>query len=135
MFQLHISIGYLFSGFDKILGFNWHNGESIWKAINLPYANRDFVFDFTFLAEHSWILVGIGWITITIELLYPVFIWWNRSRKLWLFFTIGMHVGIALTLNLYYFSAIMIIWNLTNFYYDKGEIGLPHKNTPPLKVK
>jgi hypothetical protein len=29
-----------------------------------------------------------------------------------------MHLGIAVVLNLYYFSAIMIVWNLTNFYFE-----------------
>ena len=49
LFQIHISIAYFFSGFDKILGYNWWNGESIWKAINLPFATNNF--DFSFLAD------------------------------------------------------------------------------------
>lgn len=121
MFQLHLSIAYFFSGFDKLLGFNWRNGEAIWKAINLPYANRDFFFDFTWLANHPLALIIIGWSTVFIEMLYPVFIWIVPTRKLWLFLTVMMHVGIALALNLYYFSAIMIVWNLTNFYFEPGK--------------
>jgi len=116
LFQIHLSIAYLFSGFDKIIGFNWWNGESIWKAINLPFANQDFNFDFSFLGHHPFILVILGWGTIAIEMLYPIFIWLPKTRKLWLYLTISMHLGIALILNLYIFSAIMIIWNLTNFY-------------------
>ncbi len=121
MFQLHLSIAYFFSGLDKVLGFNWHNGEAIWKAINLPYANRDFYFDFSWMAQHAWILVAIGWATILIEMLYPVFVWIPRTRKMWIVFTVAMHLGIALVLNLYYFSAIMIVWNLANFYFEEGK--------------
>lgn len=121
MFQLHLSIAYFFSGFGKLLGFNWHNGEAIWKAINLPYANRDFFFDFSWLAAHPFVLITMGWATILIEMLYPVFVWITPTRKIWLFATVMMHVGIALTLNLYYFSAIMIVWNLTNFYFEPGK--------------
>lgn len=117
-FQIHISIAYFFSGFDKLLGFNWHNGESVWKAINLPYANRDFFFDFSWLAEHPQLLVAAGWATILIEMLYPVFIWIPATRRLWLALTIGLHLGIALVLNLYFFSAIMVVWNLSNFYFE-----------------
>jgi hypothetical protein len=116
LFQLHLCIAYFFSGFDKVLGFNWWNGESIWKAINLPFANNDFNFNFSFLAHHSILLIIIGWATIIIEMLYPIFIWIPKTRKTWLYLTISMHLGIALILNLYIFSAIMIIWNLTNFY-------------------
>jgi hypothetical protein len=119
LFQIHISIAYFFSGLDKLLGFNWWNGESIWKAIHLPYANRDFNFDFNWMADYSFIIVIVGWSTIIIEMFYPLFIWIPKTRKLWLCLTISMHIGIALVLNLYYFSAIMIIWNLTNFYFEK----------------
>ncbi|MCJ7933523.1 MAG: HTTM domain-containing protein [Chryseobacterium sp.] len=119
LFQLHISIAYFFSGLDKALGFNWWNGESIWKAIHLPYSNRDLNIDFTWLADHSYLLIIIGWSTILIEMGYPFFIWYKATQKTWLLLTISMHIGIALVLNLYYFSAIMIIWNMTNFYFEQ----------------
>lgn len=121
LFQIHLSIAYFFSGFDKVLGFNWRNGESIWKAINLPSANQDFNFDFSFLTEYPILLVAIGWLTIVVEMFYPVFIWISKFREFWLFLTISMHLGIALVLNLYFFSTLMIIWNITNFYFVKNE--------------
>lgn len=120
LFQLHISIAYFFSGMDKALGFNWWNGESIWKAIHLPYSNRDLNIDFSWLIEHSYILSFIGWSTIIIEMCYPLFIWYKPTQKTWLFLTVSMHIGIALILNLYYFSAIMIVWNITNFYFEQS---------------
>jgi hypothetical protein len=122
MFQIHLSIAYFFSGFDKLLGYNWRNGESIWKAIHLPYANRDFNFEFSWMADHSYILIILGWSTIIIEMLYPVFVWIPKTQKTWVMLTISMHLGIALVLNLYYFSAIMIIWNLTNFYFESASV-------------
>lgn len=116
LFQIHLSILYFLSGLGKVVGFNWWNGESIWKAINLPFANQDFQFNFSFLVENPILLIIIGWATIIIEIAYPIFIWNPKTRNLWLFLTIAMHIGIALVLNLYFFSAMMIIWNLTNFY-------------------
>jgi hypothetical protein len=121
LFQIHLSIAYFFSGFTKILGFNWRNGESIWKAINLPFFNNDFHFNFSFLAHNSILLIIIGWSIILIEIMYPIFIWKPKTRKTWLYFTIFMHLGIALVFNLYIFSAIMIIWNLTNFYFENEQ--------------
>ncbi|MCP1298073.1 HTTM domain-containing protein [Chryseobacterium sp. S0630] len=130
LFQIHISIAYFFSGLDKALGFNWWNGESIWKAIHLPYSNRDLNIDFSWLIEHSYILSLMGWSTIIIEMCYPFFIWYKPTQKTWLFLTISMHIGIALVLNLYYFSAIMIVWNITNFYFEqpaKKTVSSPKK--------
>ncbi len=114
--QLHLGIAYFFSGLVKLLGFNWWNGESIWKAINLPYVNRDFAFDFTWLADYPWVFVAIGWATIVIELFHPLFIGWKKTRAFWLLATVGMHFGIAIVLNLYYFSAMMIVWNLAAYH-------------------
>lgn len=116
LFQIHLSILYFFSGLGKVTGFNWWNGESIWKAINLPLANQDFQFDFSFLGNNPILLIIIGWATIIIEMAYPLFIWIKQTRTLWLFLTIALHLGIAVVLNLYFFSTMMIIWNLTNFY-------------------
>lgn len=117
LFQIHLSISYFFSGLGKILGFNWWNGESIWKAINLPFANNDFNFDFSLLAEYPITLIIISWSTIIIEMFYPIFIWIPRTRRVWLYLTILLHIGIALVINLYFFSALMIIWNISNFYF------------------
>lgn len=133
LFQLHICIAYFFSGFGKALGFNWWNGESIWKAINLPYSNRDFNFDFSLLIEHSYILIIIGWSTIIIEMLYPIFIWIPETRKIWLLLVVSMHLGITIVLNLYYFSAILIIWNITTFYFSEKK--REEKKLPLQKIR
>ena len=34
---------------------------------------------------------------------------------------VGNGFDIALVLNLYFFSTLMIIWNITNFYFVKNE--------------
>lgn len=123
LFQVHLSVLYFLSGLGKVTGFNWWNGESIWKAIHLPIANQDFQFNFSFLGNNPTLLIIIGWATIVIEMAYPIFIWIKKTRNTWLFLTISMHLGIAVFLNLYFFSAMMIIWNLTNFYnFNKKTI-------------
>lgn len=120
-FQIHIAIAYFVSGIEKLSGYNWRNGESIWKAVHLPNFNNDFNINFDFLGNYPLIIILIGWSTIIIELLYPLFITLKKTRKLWLVLTISLHLGIALTLNLYFFSAIMITWNVTNFYFIKTD--------------
>lgn len=131
LLQLHLCLIYFFSGVDKLMGFNWWNGESIWKAVHLPFFNLDFAIDFSFMATYPIIPIAIGWVTILAELLYPFFIWHRITKKIWLTLVIGMHLGIALALNLYFFSAIMIILNLAaqlNFQ-ETNLIG--KKNTNP----
>lgn len=117
LFQIHISIAYFVSGFEKIIGYNWRNGESIWKAVHLPNFSNDFNIDFNFLGDYPFLVVCIGWAAVLIELCYPLFINIKKTRLLWLYLTVSLHLGIALTLNLYFFSAMMICWNITNYYF------------------
>lgn len=113
--QIHLSIAYFYSGLNKVLGFNWRNGEAVWKAINLPYSNVDFSFYLSWLQDFPAVLILLCWFVIIIELFHPI-IFLPKIKNTWLWATIAMHVGIAFILNLYFFSAMMIIWNITAFY-------------------
>lgn len=115
LLRIFLGISYFFSGFDKLLGYNWRNGESIWKAITLPYVNLDFNIDVFWLSDYRWLLVIVGWSVIILETCYFL-INVKKLQKFWLWSIIGMHLGIALILNLYFFSAIMIILNLSAYY-------------------
>lgn len=119
--QIHLMIAYFVSGAEKLSGFNWRNGESVWKALHLPNFTNDFNVDVTWLGAYPWVFVILGWSTIIIELFYPLFISLKKTRVAWLYLTISLHLGIALTLNLYFFSAYMITWNLAAFYFIKPQ--------------
>ncbi len=133
LFQIHICLAYFFSGVDKLAGFNWRNGESVWKAVNLPNFTNDFNISLTSLGQYPIVFVIAGWMTIIIELCYPLFINWRRTRRLWLILTISLHIGIFIVLNLYYFSLIMIIWNLTNYYFSDTFLSHYKKQVPEVR--
>jgi hypothetical protein len=122
LIQIHLCVAYFFSGFDKILGFNWWNGESIWKAIHLPNFNH--FIDMGSSISNPLFYVIVGWFTIIIEMLYPLFINIQSTRKIWLYSTIGMHIGIVISFNLFFFSTIMITWNLTSYYFNYEKYNL-----------
>lgn len=116
LIQTHLCLAYFFSGLDKILGFNWWNGESVWKAVHLPN-----LYSFVEIGNHIQnpiFYIVLGWGVIIIELFYPIFININKTRKIWLMLTISMHLGIVLSFNLFFFSSIMIVWNLTSYYFN-----------------
>jgi len=113
IFRAHICVIYFFSGFEKFMGYNWRNGEAIWKMVHgyntLPFINLDF------LSKTPLFFIA-GWVIILLEMLYPVFININKTRTLWLWSVVGLHVAIALFMGLYFFSGIMIVLNLTAYY-------------------
>ncbi len=81
-FSIHIAIAYFVSGIEKLSGYNWRNGESIWKAVHLPNFNNDFNINFDFLGKHPLFIVFIGWSTILIELFYPLFITLKKNKNI-----------------------------------------------------
>lgn len=119
LLQINVCLVYFFAGISKAAGVTWWNGEAIWKSINLWSANSIFNIDYTFLVENSYILVIMGWGVLALEILYPLFIWIPKTRKYCLYSTLAMHIGIGLFLDLYFFAAFMMFWNITAFYIDK----------------
>ncbi len=119
LLQINVCIVYFYAGACKIVGDSWWNGEAIWKSLNLWSVNNTFDFNYDWLAEHSYLLIIMGWSVLAIETLYPIFIWSKKTRKIWLTGTLLMHIGIGLLLDLYFFAAFMMFWNVTAFYIDK----------------
>ena len=109
-------VNYLFfSGLDKSIGINWYNGESVWKAVSGH--NYNGIINLVNYNIPSYIYVVIGILTLITEFFYPLFININKTRKLWLTLTIGMHFSIIVFMGLYFFGTLMIILNLAAFYY------------------
>ncbi len=110
--QIHMCIVYLSSGIEKGSGEQWWNGEAIWRALLWPTMA---FFDFSWLAQVTWLAKLICWGTLLVEAGYAFFIWPRWTRRLWLLATVGLHAGIALTMGLVFFSAVMIVLNIAAF--------------------
>jgi hypothetical protein len=110
--QFHLCIIYLNAGTAKMRGAQWWNGEAIWRA----FMNPEFgVFDFSWLARVPAAAVLLGWSTLLIEVGYPFFIWPLRVRPWWVAATVGLHLGIAVTMGLWMFSVMMIVMTMSAF--------------------
>ncbi|HWK98752.1 MAG TPA: hypothetical protein VNQ55_02345 [Parapedobacter sp.] len=134
--QAHVCIIYFFAGLGKALGPTWHNGEALWKAVTQPGFESLFKPDLLFLGAYPSLWVAGGWAVLILELTYPVFIWLPPTRRYWLWAMVGLHLGIALLMGLYSFSALMIVLNLSAFYMPyltlaKHKTGLSIPPVPP----
>jgi uncharacterized membrane protein YphA (DoxX/SURF4 family) len=111
--QIHLGIAYFFSGFEKMLGFNWRNGESIWRAVH----NYEGIIDFTVLESfvNTPLFLILAWATMLLEMLYPLMTNIKYTRVIWVTGIIGMHLSIVLILGLFHFSSIMIVFNLITY--------------------
>lgn len=108
--QIHLCLVYVFAGFSKSLGTTWWNGEAIWRSVMA----LDFrMFDVSFLSNYPALLTALGISVLILEFFYPLFIFTKKTRRFWLFATVGMHIGIAVFMKLWFFAAILIVWNIT----------------------
>lgn len=114
--QIHLSIVYFFSGIAKGLDIGWWNGNSLWRA--LASVDNSFYYIPSFLL----IIIGIG--TVIIEFSYPFLVYKKVTRKYIVTAIILMHFAIAVMLDLYAFSTIMIVWNIAAF----GNLATVPKN-------
>ncbi|HEV3409741.1 MAG TPA: HTTM domain-containing protein [Chthoniobacterales bacterium] len=110
--QLHVCIIYLFAGLTKALGPEWWDGTSIWRALTSPPYN---IVAPEVLVNWKLALPFLSSSVVLLELTYPVFVWFEKTRRWWLAAICAMHVAIGLTMGLYLFSLIMIILNVAAF--------------------
>lgn len=111
--RLHLCVVYLIGGLTKMGGPTWWNGEAVWKAIHRPGNELGLLIAQEIPVREIYIVLGVA--TIFVELLYPALIWWRRTRNVWLWLTLGMHLFIGLVLELHLFASVMIFFNLLAF--------------------
>jgi hypothetical protein len=122
--QIHLCIVYFSSGIEKLTapGHQWLTGEVIWKAAMLPEFQQ---FDMSLLADFPWLAKLVTWGTLAVELGYTFLVWPRFTRKFMVLNTIAMHVGIALTMGLVSFSAVMIVLSASAWLFS------PEPQQPP----
>ncbi|MCY1035527.1 hypothetical protein OV207_29070 [Corallococcus sp. BB11-1] len=115
MLQVHLCIIYLSTGVEKMLGPIWRDGTALWDVLMQPQYGQ---FDFAWLASVPWMVKLATWGTLVVEVGYAVCIWPRRTRALWVLMTLGMHLGIAVMMGLWLFSAIMALFTFAAFGWN-----------------
>lgn len=102
--QLHISLGYLLTFYLKTRGHTWFDGTALWYALNLEDLAR-------FQVPRVVLVPPLGvlftWLAVLTEAFVGVGVWWRRTRAPALLAGLALHAGIALTLEIGFFSLVM----------------------------
>lgn len=104
-----MSIVYVSASIEKASGIEWFNGESVWRTFARPSAIGQ---DFIFMYDFPIILSIIGIIVMLIQASYPLLLINKSTRKINLILVEFMHFSIAIALDLWIFSALMLAINL-----------------------
>jgi hypothetical protein len=112
--QLFLCVVYFFGGLGKVIGFDWLNGNAMWKV--MVYFQYDIVRKvYPLIPTLFWSITG--WVFMFTELFYPILVYNRYTSKYALAIMVTMHICIALFLNLYVFAAIMIFFNGIGFHF------------------
>ena len=129
--QVHLCMVYLTTGGEKALGTSWREGTAIWEALMQPQYGQ---FDFAWMAHHPWVSQLVSWGTLVVEVGYAVFVWPRQTRALWVLLTVGLHLGIALLMGLWLFSAIMAVLTFAAFGWEELTRALAYPVLPARPV-
>lgn len=109
--RLHVCIVYAAAGLSKAVGTQWWSGEAVWRALSLP----DFAqFDAHVLAGWPLLLQLLSIGAMAVQLAYPLAVW-TRLRVPVVVAVELLHLGIAVFLGLWMFSAMMMLLNAAAF--------------------
>lgn len=125
LFQIQICLVYAYSGLEKFKGSTWWIGSSLWSILT----NGEVMpFDIGFVAKLPGILAIMTWTVLVWEAYFPMAVWVKPLRKYWLTFGVLFHLSVALTMNLFSFSLIMIFSYLF-FLEDEKVASVFRKHT------
>lgn len=116
--QLHLCVAYTATGLEKSMGEQWWSGEAIWIALQQDQFNQ---FNMEWLVHVPWLMKLLCWGTVIMETTYPIGMFWNKTKRIYLPGIICMHFFIAIFLGLHLFGLLMILFNLSIF----GEHAFP----------
>src|SRR5208282_2742533 len=91
--QIQICIIYAFSGFEKLRGIKWWQGEALWDVLaNFQVAR----WDFTWIASFPVLIVVATYLTVLWEIYFPVLVWVRPWSRWMLLFGMVLHIGIGI---------------------------------------
>lgn len=105
--QMQLSLGYLFSAWEKVPGDTWLDGTAVGYALRIGDLVR---FRVPEAVIDNLILVNLlTYGTLALELALAILVW-NRRLRPWLLVAgVGLHLGIHLTLEVGFFSWGMLV--------------------------
>ena len=109
--RIHLCIIYGAAGISKAFGEQWWSGDAVWRALSLPQFQQ---FDPAPILAYPLLLQVAAVGAVIVQVAYPVLVW-TRLRALVVVLTELLHLGIAIALGLWLFSAVMIVFNAAAF--------------------
>lgn len=104
--QIQLCVIYAYGGTEKLKGASWWRGDAIWSTL----ANGQLVTsDYSWVVHFPFLIAVMTFTTLLWEVYFPVLVWLKRTRLAVLVFGVLLHVGIGFSMNIVFFSLLMMI--------------------------
>ncbi len=103
--QIQVCIIYAYSGLEKLKGPLWWRGEAVWSVLANAQLAR---MDFAWVAHFPMLIIAATYSTLLWEIYFPVLVWFRPVRPWVLAFGAALHIGIGISINIWYFGLLMI---------------------------
>ena len=107
LLQLQLALGYLLSAVAKLRGETWHDGTAVGRALRIEDLQRFVVPGW--VLDQDAVVHLLTWGTVAFEASFVVLVWSRRLRPWVLGAGVLFHLGIDLTLDIGWFSIVMVL--------------------------
>jgi len=105
--MLQLCVGYFALGLNKLIDPLWRSGEATYYALmNERYMGTAYN---QWIVQHKWIDYCTNYGVIAFEILFPLFVWFKKTRKPFLFAGILFHLSIYIFMMIYGFQIVFIL--------------------------
>lgn len=106
MSQIQLCVVYAFAGLDKVRGSSWWRGDAAWMIFGVHQRS---VVDMAWLGHFPAVIAFVTYVTLFWEVYFPVLVWFKPvGRRIAISVGLLVHTGIALSMGLFCFSALMM---------------------------
>jgi hypothetical protein len=114
---LHLCLAYSVSAFHKVHADVWFNGVAVYYIFSLERFRGTFLNEI--IAENGVLVTILTYMTILIELFFPILIWIKKIRVPVIIAGISLHLGIYVFMMIYDFQ--LIFMSTYGFFFSNEE--------------
>jgi len=103
--QLQVCIIYAYSGFHKLRGTRWWEGDAVWSVLANSQLAR---YDFSWVSAFPLFITFATYLTVLWEIYFPVLVWVKPFRIPVLILGILIHLGIGFSMSIPFFSMLIV---------------------------
>lgn len=108
MLQIQMCLILWSAGLEKLGGADWWSGDAMYYVTQLDDLYGHWPVP-DFVSQSLWLLRIATWTALLVELLAPVFVWFEETRRAALLVIVLLHFAMEYMMNLFLFEWIMIV--------------------------